>query len=336
MRLQSLIPIIPSDLVAALETCGIRTDTDLLFSGTTIEVLQKLPSGVISLADLEKYTGLIVESASAPGVRGDNHYAEELRRRYEDATDLASGVGELDALVGGFGNSRVFEISGERGSGKTALALQIALRLLVTHTQASVLWMDTTGDFSVERTTQIAQQLDGEGSATTLERLQVSLVLNIESAHAVLEDLRSSLAVCAVPNRHLLVHLVVIDSVTPLLAPSLSAVSSHGHAMMTTFMQHLRVLARTYSLTFLIMNNTSASAPYNPVSALSSTARKPALGPSFTFLTDCTLWLVHHEGVNNAEAESTTHVAEVCRSRTTRSRTWCTFKIQHGLLRSAA
>lgn len=71
--------------------------------------------------------------------------------------------------------------------------------------------MDTTGDFSVERTSQVAQQLDGEvtipafislnqsedleDSSTVLERLQVSLVLNIETAHTLLEDLESSLTV---------------------------------------------------------------------------------------------------------------------------------------------
>ncbi|KAF9234124.1 P-loop containing nucleoside triphosphate hydrolase protein [Melanogaster broomeanus] len=334
MRLHSLVPTIPSDLVAALEDCGIRTDTDLLFSGTTIEVLKKLAPGVVSFADLEKYTRLVAENASAPGIRGDKVYAEVLRRRDEDAIDLVTGVTELDALVGGFGDSRVFEISGDKSSGKTALALQVALRLLVTHTQASVLWLDTAGDFSAERTTQITQQLGGEGSATALERLRVSLVLNIETADAVLEDLRCSLAASSASGSR--VHLVVIDSVTPLLAPSLSAVSSHGHAIMTTFMQHVRVLARTYSLTFLIINNTSASAPYNPSSAFSSTTRKPALGPSFTFLTDCTLWLGNCEEVHEgAEVGSTIHVAEVFRSRTTRSRTWCVFKIQRGLLHSA-
>jgi RAD51-like protein 3 len=125
MRLHSLIPTVPSDLVTALENCGIRTDTDLLFSGTTIEVLRKLPPGVVSLADLEKYTRLVAESASAPGIRGDEQYAEELRKRNEDTIDLTSGVAELDALVGGFGNSRVFEISGDKGSGKTVRRLQL-------------------------------------------------------------------------------------------------------------------------------------------------------------------------------------------------------------------
>ncbi|KIJ66711.1 hypothetical protein HYDPIDRAFT_26138 [Hydnomerulius pinastri MD-312] len=314
MRLHSLIPTIPPEVVSALEACGIRTDTDLLFSGTAIKILQRLPNGVVCLADLEKYIVLVAESVSAPGTRGDEECAKEPPKGSQNlALELTSGVNELDELVGGFGNSRVFEVSGEKGSGKTALALQIALRLLATHSEASVLWIDTTGDFSVERTAYVAQRLEGEASATVLERLQVSLVLNIETAHDVLEDLRTSLAAGSEPK----VRLIIIDAITPLLAPSLSAVSSHGHAMMTTFMQHLRVLAQTYSLTFLIINGTSASAPYNPQSAFSSTTRKPALGPSFTFLTDCTLWLAKHEDRDKAEAGSTKHVVEVFRSRTT-------------------
>lgn len=183
-----------------------------------------------------------------------------------------------------------------------------------------------------------------ESTSTVLERLQVSLVLNVETARALLEDLESSLTVC-MPNRPLMqmiqgsqanaspgVRLVIIDSVTYLLAPSLSAVSSHGHAIMTTFIQHLRSMARSYYLAFLVsvhtssialsnslevVNNTSASPPHNSLSAFASTVRKPALGPSFTFLTDCTVWLARHAYTTNAETRSSIHVAEVFRSRST-------------------
>lgn len=128
------------------------------------------------------------------------------------------------------------------------------------------------------------------------------------------------------------VRLVIIDSVTPLLAPLLSAVSSHGHAIMTTFMQHLRSMARSYYLAFLvsaytfhvassnsleIINDTSSAHPHNPLSAFSSTTRKPALGPSFTFLTDCTIWVAKQEGTTDAEAGSSIHVAEIFKSRST-------------------
>ncbi|KAI9567346.1 P-loop containing nucleoside triphosphate hydrolase protein [Boletus coccyginus] len=343
MRLQSLIPTIPSDLVAVLEACGIRTDADILFSGTPIDILQRLPPGVISLADLKPYIALVAESASARGISGDELYTEELQRRHAHDMDITCGVEELDALVNGFGGGRVLEISGDRGSGKTLLVSQVALRLLAAYKEASVLWMDTTGDFSAERTGRIAQELFGEGSSTVLERIQVSLVLDIETARALLEDLESSLSASTLPSPR--VRLVIIDSVTSLLAPSLSAVSSHGHAIMTTFMQHLRSMARSYYLAFLVsvytshmassnslevVNNTAGS-PQNPL----STTRKPALGPSFTFLTDCTIWLARQDTATNADAGSSIHVAEILRSRSTRSRTWCTFKIQNGVLRPA-
>ncbi|KAF8121781.1 P-loop containing nucleoside triphosphate hydrolase protein [Boletus edulis] len=333
MRLQSLIPTIPDDLVAALEACGIRTDADLLFSGTPVDIIQRLTPGVVSLADLKTYIGLVAESASAPGIRGDALYTEEIQRRRDYNLDITCGVDELDALVNGFDGGRVFEISGDRGSGKTLLVSQIALRLLAAYKEASVLWMDTTGDFSVERTSQMAQQLDGENSSAVLERLQVSLVLNIDTARALLEDVESSLTTNALRDPR--VRLVIIDSITSLLAPSLSAVSSYGHAIMTTFMQHLRNMARSYYLTFLVVNNTSGSLPHNRMSVFSSTVRKPALGPSFTFLTDCTIWLARHEDTTNAEAGSSIHVAEIFKSRPTRSRTWCTFKIHNRILRSA-
>ena len=92
-------------------------------------------------------------------------------------------------------------------------------------------------------------------------------------------------------------------------------------------MRHLRSMARSYYLAFLVsvctshlalsnpsevVNNTSASLPHNPLSAFSSTVRKPALGPSFTFLTDCTIWLARQE---DAEAGSSTHAAEIFKSR---------------------
>jgi len=40
-----------------------------------------------------------------------------------------------------------------------------------------------------------------------------------------------------------------------------------------------------------VLNNATSCLPRNPASAFAYTARKPALGPSFAFLTDATLWL---------------------------------------------
>lgn len=80
--------------------------------------------------------------------------------------------------------------------------------------------MDTTGDFSIERVTDLIMSHEGEVSAdfgqlerlhvayyfskkkkqavnTALQRLKVSLVFDIEAAHDILEALPSALSVSA-------------------------------------------------------------------------------------------------------------------------------------------
>jgi RAD51-like protein 3 len=176
MRL-TLFSCIPHNLVSSLERIGISTDSDLLFSASTAEILQKLPPNTVSLQDLKEYTAQITERSAVLGVRGDQLLA--LDDASGDGLDLSSGVYDLDALLNGFGGSRVFEISGEKGSGKTvspyesegllssicglqALAMHVTLRCLVNNQHSGALWMDTTGDFSAERVTQLLQSHKGE------------------------------------------------------------------------------------------------------------------------------------------------------------------------------
>ncbi|KAG2147684.1 P-loop containing nucleoside triphosphate hydrolase protein [Suillus clintonianus] len=334
MRLESLVPSIPADLVAALDhSCGIRTDTDLLFFGSSLDIIKKLPLGTVTLSDVEKFTELVAERASAPGHRGDEILAD-MGRISEKHSRASCGVRELDDLVDGFGGSRVFEISGDKGSGKTALALQIVIQRLVADADSCALWIDTSGDFSVEKTAELVRHCDLAVSVNVLERLQVSLGFSIEEVHGVLGALRISLSSSRTVGPT--IRLVVLDSITPLLLPFLSAVSSQGHAMMTTFMRQLRELAQTFGITIIVINGTSAAAPFNQSSAFASTIRKPALGPSFTFMTDCTLWLSKTKDLPDSEGSFSVHVAEVFRSRTTRSKTWCTFKFSHDVLSSTS
>ncbi|KAG1872111.1 P-loop containing nucleoside triphosphate hydrolase protein [Suillus tomentosus] len=334
MRLASVVPLIPAELVAALDhSCGIRTDTDLLFFGSSLDIIKRLPLGTVTLSDLQKFTELVAEQASVPGYRGDEILAGTART-YEKHPQVSCGVKELDELVGGFGGSRVFEISGAKGSGKTALALQVVIQHLLCDADSCALWIDTSGDFSAEKTAQLVRHFDVAVSDKVLERLQVSLGFNIEAVHDVLEALRISLSSSRTVGPT--VQWIVLDSITPLLLPSLSAVSSQGHAMMTTFMRQLRELARTFGITIMVINGTSAAAPFNQSSAFASTIRKPALGPSFTFMTDCTLWLSKMKDIPDPESPFSVHVAEVFRSRVTRSKTWCTFQIRYGVLSSTS
>lgn len=61
-----------------------------------------------------------------------------------------------------------------------------------------------------------------------------------------------------------------------------------------------------------VINDTSSSAPHNPYSLFGNTVRKPALGPSFTFLTDVTVWVAKYD---DEEGRGTRHVLEVFRSK---------------------
>jgi len=119
MHLESLVPSIPAELVAALNSsCGIRTDTDILFFGSSLDIMKRLPFGTVTLSDLEKFTQLIAERASASRCRGDEILVE-ISGRNERHFQAGCGVKELDDIMGGFGGSRVIEISGDKGSGKT-------------------------------------------------------------------------------------------------------------------------------------------------------------------------------------------------------------------------
>ncbi|KAI9061202.1 P-loop containing nucleoside triphosphate hydrolase protein [Trametes sanguinea] len=339
MRLQQFSPPLREDLVQALQGIGVRTEVDLLLADDSTAIFTRLPPELgISLLEFRRAVEKVVELAAAVPTYGDKLLEAENARHDEILRDeMLVGVPAVDALLGGFSPPRVVEISGDKGSGKTTLAMQVALRHLATVGDSSVLWIDSSGEFAPERVSLMLDQMNGEYTASALERLQVSLAFDIEAVHEVLESLRQSMTSRNASSYSELpvTRCIVIDSITPLLGPMLSATSSQGHAIMTTFMRQLRAFADSFSLTIIVINNSTKMLPRNP-DAIFETARKPALGPSFTFMTDATLWLSRRPEDESADEKgSTMHVAEVLRSRISRSKTWAPFKIKNGIMTSA-
>ena len=113
-----LFPFIPAELVSALEQASIKTDSDLMFATSTADILRKIAPGIVTLAELNHIKEQVIAMTSANGVRGDILLELELSRR-EEQPDFMSGIHDLDALLDGFGDSRIFEVSGEKASGKT-------------------------------------------------------------------------------------------------------------------------------------------------------------------------------------------------------------------------
>ena len=123
MRLRTVDPPLPEHLLDVLGELGIKTDADLIFSGTPMDLYKKLPLGTVTLAALTKHINDVVLFVSAPGVRGDKLLEQEETRVGEYLQDYSCGVRAIDELMGGFGSSRVVEVSGDRGSGKTVRIL---------------------------------------------------------------------------------------------------------------------------------------------------------------------------------------------------------------------
>lgn len=155
-----------------------------------------------------------------------------------------------------------------------------------------------------------------------LERLQVSLAFELEVARGILEEL----------NQLGNLRYIVIDTVTSLLSPLLSAGSSQGHAMMSEFMCNLRTLSQSCGITVLVINSTTS---IDPTGTAPWTGRKPALGPSFAFMTDATLWFSSQAGTTKeSHDDATLHTIEIRKARSMASGSQHTFRLRNNIISS--
>lgn len=130
---------------------------------------------------------------------------------------------------------------------------------------------------------------------------------------------------------------IVIDSISALLKGVLSATSAEGHARMMSFMRLLRSLttsssttSRQFTTVFVVNNLVSLASTANSTAALhsvfptlNSKRVKAALGPTFTYLTDWTVYLspagevfrTSNSAEHGANSEGENVIFEVIRSR---------------------
>lgn len=116
MRLSSLPPeILPATLVDALQTLGIVSEADLLFSASVPEVWRKLPSNLIPLSELVHCVKVVMDRCAVPrfvATRADGRSLSD-----EQKPETSAGVGDLDNLLGTTLRDSVVEVSGRHGSG---------------------------------------------------------------------------------------------------------------------------------------------------------------------------------------------------------------------------
>ncbi|KAG9015625.1 hypothetical protein FRB90_004696 [Tulasnella sp. 427] len=162
MRLRLLLPSLQeyfanaSTIVQALENAGFRTSDDLMFGDTPEGVLSKLEATTISYAGLQDFLLQVAVASSAVGSSGDTVVEEEQNIEWAQVGG-ETGVLELDEMVGeAFRDYGVTEVSGGAAS---RLVLWLIVRHLARYGESSVLWIDTSYDFSVDQAALALQSI---------------------------------------------------------------------------------------------------------------------------------------------------------------------------------
>ena len=132
----------------------------------------------------------------------------ERRRRVQKLTSGAAALDEL--LGGGFETQAIVEVFGEFGSGKTQIALQLAVNTILPLDQGGfdgeVFYIDTEDTFRPERISQMAEAV-GIDPQDALDRIHVARAYN--SAHQILlvDEIKRM-------SKNLDVKLIIVDSLT--------------------------------------------------------------------------------------------------------------------------
>jgi len=297
---------------------NIRTAPDLVFvPPADPELLWELPTGTITFPDLTNHIAHVRNAVAGPALTGDR-LSGGLEARVQ-LLSVPSGLPALDELVAVVGNrfggasvGRIVEISGANGWSQIP-ALHIILHHIESHPADAALWLDTTGHLAPARLATFASRSPSHKELLT--RLNIASTFDTSAARLTIEALGNvSSKLESLKYRF---RVVVLDTVTALLGPQLSGVSSQGHADMTMFMRLLRDVAQKHGLCILVLNDATA-------------ASRPALGPSFTFMTDATLWLARSPGQDHE-----VRTAEILRSRISATGPRCAFRIRDGRVMAA-
>lgn len=154
---------------------------------------------------------------------------------------LPSGCEGLDRLLGGgFESGIITQIYGESGTGKTNIAIQLAVQAVARGLR--VIFIDTEG-FSPERFRQIA----GEGAKEIASRILIFEPLSLEQQHTSIRE------ASRIAGRE--VGLLVLDSATSLYRVLLENKDNRAvRRALSLQMGELQEIARRHRMPVLITN----------------------------------------------------------------------------------
>ncbi|KQK16266.1 DNA repair protein RAD51 homolog 4 isoform X1 [Brachypodium distachyon] len=218
---------------------------------------------------------------------------------FKDAAErnnfLPTGLEGIDMLLGGgLRKGHLTEITGQSSSGKTQVCLYSASHVAARH-MGVVLYLDTSNSFSPSRIAHIVDELPisliKEPKDMRLKRVMSSIVcesvFDVFALFEVLDQLEASMndKVNSGGNK---ICLLIIDSVSSLLAPIIGGKNSQGRSMMISVAMILKKLADKHNLSVLVTNHTVGG----------NGAPKPALGESWKAVPHVRLMISRDHGSN--------------------------------------
>ncbi|XP_012868628.1 PREDICTED: DNA repair protein RAD51 homolog 4 [Dipodomys ordii] len=276
-----LCPGLTEEMVQLLRSVGVKTVMDLAAADLE-EVAQKCSLSYKALVALRR---VLLAQFSAFPLNGADLY-EELKT---STAILSTGIESLDKLLdAGLYTGEVTEVVGGPGSGKTQLCLCVATN--VAHSlKQSVLYIDSSGGLTASRLLQLlqARTQDEEEQAAALQRIQVAHAFDIFQVLDVLQDLRGTVAQQVIGSSGA-VKVVVVDSVTAVVAPLLGGQQREGLALMVQLARELKILARDLNLAVVVANHLTRDRDTGRL--------KPALGRSWSFVPSTRILLDITEG----------------------------------------
>ncbi|XP_057781646.1 DNA repair protein RAD51 homolog 4 isoform X2 [Salvia miltiorrhiza] len=266
--LERIYPIIDSDFRMFCASHGIFTDEDfLLHDLSALEAFaapEKLKQGIKQIIS-------IMESRQRPWLNG----LELLEDAQLNKCTLSTGCERIDVLLqGGLREGHVTELVGPSCSGKTQVCLKAASHV-ARNSLGKVVYFDTGNSFSPKRIAQFLSLSSDASTAEfnkTVERVMRSIVCHSVFDIFTLLDMLRQLINNLKSQIDFQVRMLIIDSLSSLIAPVLGGGGAHGHALMVTAGFLLKEIAHEFNVCVVVTNHMVAG---------EAGISKPALGESW-------------------------------------------------------
>ncbi|KAK9048090.1 hypothetical protein SSX86_032947 [Deinandra increscens subsp. villosa] len=192
----------------------------------------------------------IIETLHQPWVNG----LVLLEDREQNKHCLSTGGKSFDMLLqGGLRVGHVTEFVGPSSSGKTQICFQVASNVAMK--LGSVVFIDSGNSFSPTRIKQIVTRISGSVEnrvhgilQQAMRNIECHAVFDVYALLNVLHQLKSSLESQAGYKA----RLIVVDSISSLIAPILGGSNAQGYALMVSVGYLLKKLADRHNIAVLV------------------------------------------------------------------------------------